>query len=59
MEEDPHLPHEDTDSGCECSLEELDGMDAWTKTMVSIRVLTALKKRRKKKLEQEQKAKAK
>jgi hypothetical protein len=58
-EEDPHLPHEDGDSGCECSLEELEGMDAWTKTMVAIRVLTAFKKRRKKKLEQEQKEKAK
>ena len=34
-------------------------MDAWTKTMVAIRVLTAFKKRRKKKLEQEQKEKAK
>lgn len=58
-EEDPHLPHEDGDSGCECSLEELEGMDAWTKTMVAIRVLTAFKKRRKKRLEQEQKEKAK
>ena len=57
-EEDPH-PHEDGDSGCECSLEELEGMDAWTKTMVAIRVLTAFKKRRKKKLEQEQKEKVK
>ena len=49
-----HLPlHEDGDSGCECSLEELEGMDAWTKTMVAIRVLTAFKKRRKKRLEEE------
>ena len=44
---------EEEDSGCECSTEELDGMDAWTKTLVAIKVLTAFKKRRKKKLEQE------
>ena len=54
-----HLLHDEADSGCECSLEELEGMDAWTKTMVAIRVLTAFKKRRKKKMEQEQKEKAK
>ena len=58
-EVDPHLPHENADSGCECSMEELEKMDAWTKTMVAIRVLTAFKKRRKKKLEHEQKEKAK
>ena len=58
-EGDPCPPHGDGDSGCECSLEELEGMDAWTKTMVAIRVLTAFKKKRKKKLEQEQKEKAK
>ena len=33
------------------------GMDTWTKTMVAIKVLTAFKKRRKKKLEAEQKEK--
>ena len=44
---------DDEDSGCECSLDELEGMDAWTKTLVAIKVLTAFKKRRKKKLEQE------
>ena len=58
-EMDHHHTHEDDDSGCECGLEELEGMDAWTKTMVAIRVLTAFKKRRKKRLEQEQKEKAK
>ena len=47
------LAHEDGDSGCECGLEELEEMDAWTKTMVAIRVLTAFKKRRKKRLEEE------
>jgi hypothetical protein len=59
MEMDDHLQHEDHDSGCECSLEELEGMDAWTKTMVAIRVLTAFKKRRKKRLEEEQSEKVK
>ena len=59
MEMDDHLQHEDHDSGCECSLEELEGMDAWTKTMVAIRVLTAFKKRRKKRLEEEQREKVK
>ena len=51
----PHLEEheEDEDSGCECSLDELESMDAWTKTLVAIKVLTAFKKRRKKKLEQE------
>ena len=39
------------DSGCECSLDELESMDAWTKTLVAIKVLTAFKKRRKKKME--------
>ena len=34
-------------------------MDAWTKTMVAIRVLTAFKKRRKKRLEEEQREKVK
>ena len=43
-EVDPHLPHENADSGCECSMEELEKMDAWTKTMVAIRVLTAFKR---------------
>ena len=57
--EDDHLLHEDHDSGCECSLEELEGMDAWTKTMVAIRVLTAFKKRRKKRLEEEHREKVK
>ena len=51
--------HDDDDSGCECSLEELEGMDTWTKTLVAIKVLTAFKKRRKKRLEDEQKEKAK
>ena len=59
IEIDDHLQHEDHDSGCECSLEELEGMDAWTKTMVAIRVLTAFKKRRKKRLEEEQREKVK
>ena len=45
--------HEDADSGCECSLEEVEGMDAWARTIVAIRVLTAFKKRRKKRLEEE------
>ena len=58
MEDHPPTNEED-DSGCESSLEELEGMDAWTKTMVAIRVLTAFKKRRKRRLEQEQKEKAK
>jgi hypothetical protein len=57
IEMDEHLQHEDYDSGCECSLEELKGIDAWTKTMVAIRVLTAFKKRRKKRLEEEQRYK--
>ena len=48
-----HHQLDDEDSGCECSLDELEGMDAWTKTLVAIKVLTAFKKRRKKKLEQE------
>ena len=44
------------DSGCECSLEEIErmeNMDAWSKTLVAIRVLTEFKKRRKKTLEAE------
>jgi len=49
--------HEEEDSGCECGLEELEGMDTWTKTMVAIKVLTAFKKRRKKKKEAEEKEK--
>ena len=57
--EDDQLPSEDDDSGCECSLEELEGMDAWTKTLVAIRVLTAAMKRRKKKLEEERQEKVK
>ena len=48
-----HTGDQEEDSGCECSIEDLDGMDAWTKTLVAIKVLTAFKKRRKKKLEQE------
>ena len=47
---------EDEDSGCECSLEEIEKMermDAWTKTLVAIRVLTEFKKRRKKTMEAE------
>jgi len=59
VEPDEDHTHDDDDSGCECSLEELEGMDTWTKTLVAIRVLTAFKKRRKKRLEDEQKEKAK
>ena len=40
-------------------MEELEEMDAWTKTLVAIRVLTAAMKRRKKKLEEERQEKAK
>ena len=54
-----NVEQEEDDSGCECSLEELEGMDTWTKTLVAIRVLTAFKKRRKKRLEEEKKEKAK
>ena len=46
----------DIDSGCECSLEEIEKMermDAWSKTLVAIRVLTEFKKRRKKTMEAE------
>ena len=57
--EDDDLPSEDDDSGCECSLEELEGMDACTKTLVAIRVLTTAMKRRKEKLEEEQQEKVK
>ena len=57
--EDDHLPPEDDDSGCECSLEELEGMDAWTKTVVAIRVLTKATKRRQKMLEEERQEKDK
>ena len=49
--------HEEDDSGCECSLEELEGLDAWTKTMVAVRVLTAFKMRRRKKAEQQEREK--
>ena len=49
--------HEEDDSGCECSLEELEGLDAWTKTMVAVRVLTAFKMRRRKKVEQQEREK--
>ena len=49
--------HDEEDSGCECSLEELEGLDAWTKTMVSVRVSTAFKMRRRKKLEQQEREK--
>ena len=49
-----HLPHDAAEPDCECALEEeLEEMDAWTKTMVAIRVLTAFKRRRKKRLEEE------
>ena len=51
-----HDCREDDDSGCECSLEEIErmeNMDAWSKTLVAIRVLTEFKKRRKKTLEAE------
>ena len=51
-----HECHEDDDSGCECSLEEIErmeNMDAWSKTLIAIKVLTEFKKRRKKKLEAE------
>ena len=51
---DCHLTHDDTEPDCECALEEeLEEMDAWTKTLVAIRVLTAFKRRRKKRLEEE------
>ena len=46
--------HEEDDSVCECSLEEMEGMDAWTKTMVAVRVSTAFKMRRRKKVEQKE-----
>ena len=55
---DEHFEHDEEDSGCECSLDELEGMDTWTKTLVAIKVLTAFKRRRKKRLEDEQKEKA-
>ena len=51
-----NILQEDEDSGCECSLEEIEKMeqmDAWTKTLVAIRVLTEFKKRRKKTMEAE------
>ena len=51
--EEDNVLLDDEDSGCECGVDELEGMDAWTKTLVAIKVLTAFKKRRKKKLEQE------
>ena len=55
--DDDHHTHEEDDSVCECSLEELEGLDAWTKTMVAVRVLTAFKKRRRKKVEQQEREK--
>ena len=55
--EDDHLPPEDDDSGCECSLEEMEGMDAWTKTVVAIRVLSAAMRSRKNMLEEERQEK--
>ena len=55
--DDHHHTHEEDDSVCECSLEELEGLDAWTKTMVAVRVLTAFKKRRRKKVEQQEREK--
>ena len=45
--------HEEDDSGCECGLEELDGMDAWSKTVLAIRVLTTFKRKRRNKIEEE------
>ena len=56
--QDHHI-NRDEDSGCECTLDELEGLDAWTKTLVAIKVLTTFKKRRKKRLEDEQKEKEK
>ena len=47
---------EDEDSGVECSLEDIEKMermDAWSKTLVAVKVLTEFKKRRKKTLEAE------
>ena len=57
VDEDLQLDNED--AGFECTLEELEGMDTWTKTLIAIKVLTAFKKRRKKRLEDEQKEKEK
>ena len=56
--DDDHA-HDEDDSGCECSLEEPEGMDNWTKTLVAIKVLTTFKNRRKKRLEDEQKERRK
>jgi hypothetical protein len=50
---DDHI-HEEDDSGCECSLEELERLDAWTKTVLSVRVLTAFKMKKGKKAEQQE-----
>ena len=53
---DMYHDHEEDDSGCECSLEameKMEQMDAWSKTLVAIRVLTEFKKRRKKTIEAE------
>ena len=41
-EAQPRCPHlreegEEEDSGCECSVEELERMDSWTKTLVAIK----------------------
>ena len=55
--DDHHHTQEEVDSECECSLEELEGLDALTKTMVAVRVLTAFKKRRRKKVEQQEREK--
>ena len=50
---DRQLPHDGAEPDSESVLEELEEMDAWTKTMVAIRVLTAFKRRRKKRLDEE------
>ena len=57
MNRNNHREHEDDDSGCECSLEELEGMDAWTKTMLAVRVLTTFKMKRMKRVEQKEQEK--
>ena len=49
--------HDEEDSGCECSLEELEGLDAWTKTMVAVKVSTAFKMKRREKMEQKEREK--
>ena len=44
---------------CECSVDELNKMDAWSKMIIAIKVLTAFKKRRRKKLDEEKAMKEK